>query len=157
MQHPFCCYNGETMIRRLRWDGVWPKGLQRSILGMLKAKVRERKGFEDWMRVRERGLGLGGAKGDVFNVVYYIHSMLYTVGHKATILYQVQRSVRASGCMRSSSWVESGLRVLQRASELLRCHFRCWVQRSRNRHVTTVMLTLVTAKSAMIWKLSKGH
>ena len=47
---------------------------------MPKAKVRERKGSEDRTRVREKELGLGGAKGDVFNAVYYVQGILYTVG-----------------------------------------------------------------------------
>ena len=103
---------------------------------MPKVKMRERKGSEDRTRVRETELGLGGAKGDVFDAVYYVQGILYTVGHEVTIPYRVRRSVRASGCMRSSSGVESGLGVLRRASELLGCRFGCRIQRSRNRHVT---------------------
>ena len=49
-------------------------------------KGEERKGgSEDRTRVRKRGLRLRGVKGDVFDVVYYIQGMLYTVGHEATI------------------------------------------------------------------------
>lgn len=74
------------MIRRPRWDSVQPKGLRRSVRGMPRAKVKERKpGSEDRTRVREQGLGLGGAKGNVFNAVYYVEGILCAVGHEATI------------------------------------------------------------------------
>ena len=42
------------------------------------------RGSEDRTRVRKRGLGLGGAKGDVFDPVYYVQGILYTVGHSHT-------------------------------------------------------------------------
>ena len=43
-------------------------------------KVRERKGSEDRTRVREKELGLRGAKGDVFDVVYYVQGIFIYCG-----------------------------------------------------------------------------
>ena len=56
------------------WNSVQPKGLWRSVQGMLKAKVRERKGPEDQTREREQRLGLSEIRG-----MYLMCSTMYRV------------------------------------------------------------------------------
>ena len=121
-----------------------------SAKGAMEASLRDAEGKgegEEGVRGPNESEGkelrLRGAKGDVFNAVYYVQGILYTVGHEVTIPYQVQRSVRVSGCMHSSSGVEPGLGVPWRASQLLGCCFRCRIQCSQNWHVTTFLSVVV--------------